>query len=153
MTNKETKQESKKETIFFLRGLTKKDFGVLKTFWDKDTDNKPSVHYSVWASSQKALPSNQEMNDIGKIAPCIFFPPGGFPGLAQSFDESEFNIDFIDKKLRSLIFLDEKIIRLKYHGGLVEIKGILTQVIIKDGLIDTIIHHLDTLLTELVIAE
>ncbi len=122
--------------IFLFKGLTKKDFGVLKTFWDnKDPKKNVGVHYKVWASSQKALPSNQDMHEIGKIAPCIFFPPGGFPKSPQSFNETELRLDFIDKDPCSLIFLDNQITRVWYKEVSIDVRDVLTQVLFEDGFI------------------
>ncbi len=132
------------EKIFLVQGVTSKDYWLWKMFNTKDKD-RPSLRFSVTASSQRALPSNDEMNGIAKYAPSVFFSPGIYREVSlSSFDGEVFDITpIIDgKKPRSIIFLDPGVRGVVYHATAIHVcDGGCTELAILDKSVEKICHH------------
>ena len=95
--------------VYFLRGVNKAERDILSLI------PGPNPH-RLSVSSRSAIPSSEEIYAITKATKGIlYFPPGGFPDVVNTFNGRQFNISFLDHFSYSVVLLDEHIDTLVYH--------------------------------------
>ncbi len=90
------------EKLYIFLGVTHEDKGILELF---HYPGKRSIVFRVTGTSQKALPSEKEMDKISTAFPCIVFPGTvkmGLGGTKKAVDLKE----YMTGKMASIIYVD-----------------------------------------------